>query len=59
VFFGTPSATTRSPRVDVLSANYLVATPPPGIGPGQVDIVVRTAAGTSAPTTRDQYVVLV
>lgn len=51
VYFGG----TRSPSVEVLSANYLEATPPPGVT-GQVDITARTGAGTSAPSPADQFV---
>jgi hypothetical protein len=57
VFFGTPGPANASPNVRVLSANYLVATPPSGAGPGQqVDVIVRTPSGTSAANARDQYV---
>ena len=45
-------------RVRVLSANYLVATPPAALGPGQVDVRVSTAEGTSLVNARDQYTVL-
>jgi len=58
VFFGSPSAATASRDVHVLSANYAIAAPPPGAAPGQVDVVVRTPSGTSAPTARDQYLFL-
>ena len=54
VTFGTePAAAVR-----VVSANYLVATPPASASPGQVDITVRTLAGTSAPNAGDQYTIL-
>jgi parallel beta-helix repeat protein len=56
VYFGAPGSATASPNVRVLSANYLIATPPMGARPGQVDIVVRTPSGTSATSARDQYV---
>jgi hypothetical protein len=51
VFFGAghPAA-----DVKVLSANYLVATPPSGAGP--VDVIARTPAGTSATSSADQYI---
>ncbi|HMC39981.1 MAG TPA: right-handed parallel beta-helix repeat-containing protein [Acidimicrobiales bacterium] len=54
VYFGPPSAATRSPDVTVLSANYLEAAPPPGAA-GQVDVILRTPAGTSATSSGDQY----
>ncbi|MBV8693441.1 MAG: right-handed parallel beta-helix repeat-containing protein [Actinobacteria bacterium] len=54
VLFGA----TRAASVRVLSANYLVATPPASAAPGQVDITVHTPAGTSAPNTGDQYTIL-
>jgi hypothetical protein len=56
VYFGTPGPATASPNVRVLSPNYLVATPPAGALPGQVDIAVRTPSGMSATSGRDQYV---
>jgi hypothetical protein len=58
VFLGGTDAAHRAHGVRVLSANYLVATPPAGLVPGQVDVVVRTPAGTSATSSRDQYVLL-
>ena len=58
VYFGAPGPTTPSSSVRVLSANYLIATPPTGAVPGQVDIVVRTSRGTSATSARDQYVLI-
>lgn len=57
VYFGQPSAVTKSPAVTVLSANYLEATPPPG-AIGQVDVIVRTPSGTSATGSADQFVCL-
>jgi hypothetical protein len=58
VYFGTPGPATAGTSVQVLSANYLVATPPAGIGPGQVDVLVQTPAGTTAPHAADQYTLL-
>jgi len=58
VFLGGTDAAHRAHGVRVLSANYLVATPPAGLVPGQVDVVVRTPAGTSATSSRDQYALL-
>lgn len=58
VFFGAVDAAHRANGVRVLSANYLVATPPAGAAPGQLDVQVRTAAGTSAVTSNDQYLLL-
>ncbi|MHB1487247.1 MAG: right-handed parallel beta-helix repeat-containing protein [Acidimicrobiales bacterium] len=57
VFFGPPGPATSAHDVKVLSANYLVATPPSGTGPGQLDVVVTTSAGPSAVNPSDQYVV--
>jgi IPT/TIG domain-containing protein len=54
VLFGTARAAT----VRVLSANYLVATPAASTSPGQLDVTVRTPAGTSAPNAGDQYTIL-
>jgi hypothetical protein len=54
VYFGQPGPATRATNVRVLSANYLVATPPPTAG--QLDVIVRTPAGTSAISGRDQFV---
>lgn len=53
VYFGS----VPSPSVTVLSANYLTAAPPAGVT-GQVDITVKTPAGTSAISSADQYVEL-
>jgi hypothetical protein len=50
VYFGAVPATS----VTVLSANYLEVTPPPGVT-GQVDITVRTPAGTSVTSSADQF----
>jgi hypothetical protein len=52
VRFGSMPAT----AVKVLSANYLVATPPTTIG--VVDVTVRTPAGTSAVSGADQFVLV-
>jgi hypothetical protein len=57
VYFGQPSPATLSPSVTILSANYLEATPPPGIT-GPLDIIVQTPAGTSAASSADQFLEL-
>jgi hypothetical protein len=56
VYFGVPGPATASPQVSVLSANYLIATPSASSAPGQVDVVVRTPAGTSPTSARDQFI---
>jgi hypothetical protein len=57
VWFGSPQRSTAAAAVRVLSANYLVATPP-AMPPGTVDIIVATPAGVTSPHAADQYDVL-
>ncbi|MHB8464545.1 MAG: right-handed parallel beta-helix repeat-containing protein [Acidimicrobiales bacterium] len=54
VLFGSVKAS----AVRVLSANYLVATPPSSGAPGLVDVVAETRAGSSAVSSRDQFAML-
>ena len=58
VFFGPPGPDTAAAAVDVLSANYLIASPPAAAGPGQVDVIVQTPSGTSATGPADQYTLI-
>jgi hypothetical protein len=58
VYFGTPGPTTAARQVRVLSGNYLIAFPPTAVAPGQVDVIVATTSGTTAPHPADQYVLL-
>ena len=55
---GAGGSATTAASVRVLSANYMVATLPAAVAPGQFDVRVVTSEGSSVVNTRDQYVVL-